>query len=54
MCFQKPPMMWLFETHVASQRLPLRKLKLSRAGQLLLSALASADSLSSLSEAALP
>jgi len=28
-CFQKPLMTWLFETHVASQHLPLRKLKLS-------------------------
>lgn len=28
MCFQKPLMMWLFETHVASQHLPLRRLGL--------------------------
>ncbi len=24
MCFEQPLMTWLFETHVASQRLPLR------------------------------
>ena len=37
MYFQKPLMMWLFETHVASQRLPLRRLELPRAGQLFIS-----------------
>ena len=25
MCFEKPLMMWLFETHVTSQRLSLRR-----------------------------
>lgn len=34
MCFQKPLMMWLFETHVASQYLPLPKLEATYDGEL--------------------
>lgn len=34
MCFQKPLMMWLFETHVASQCLPLQKLEAIYDGEL--------------------
>ena len=34
MCFEKPLMMWLFETHVASQRSPLLELETTYDGEL--------------------